>query len=268
MAFYGYARVSTPTQEEKGYGLMVQRDAIREYCRREGGELLEIFEDRGVSGAGEGLQRAGLLGLLAALAPGDAVVVLNTSRLWRSDVAKVLIRREVIRKGARVVSIEQPRYDIYTKDPGEVLINGMFELLDEYERMSIAIKLAQGRAAKAARGAKPAGVTPMGYRYAPDKKSLVIHEEEAELVRRIFMLACEGLSVQRIADSLNSEGLCTRRGRPWTKAATHKILRNRFYTGTLSHGQRQMKGTHPPIVSHMRFRKAQDGLKKRRKLTL
>ncbi len=38
------------------------------------------------------------------------------------------------------------------------MVNGMFELLDQYERMSIALKLARGRTTKATKGDKPAGV--------------------------------------------------------------------------------------------------------------
>ena len=150
---YGYVRVSTETQRERGYGLDTQRGAIEQYCADNGLALLNIFEDRGISGTeavesdGDEIvsKRKGLLQLLSALNGPSTIVVLNTSRLWRSDIAKVLIRREIERKGGEVVSIEQPRYSIYKKDPSEVLISGMFELLDEYERISIALKLAKGR---------------------------------------------------------------------------------------------------------------------------
>ncbi len=43
----------------------------------------------------------------------DAVVVLNTSRLWRSDIVKVLVHREFKRYGVDVKSIEQQTYELY-----------------------------------------------------------------------------------------------------------------------------------------------------------
>jgi site-specific DNA recombinase len=71
----------------------------------------------------------------------DGVVVLNTSRLWRSDIVKVLVHREFKKYGVDVRSIEQPTYSIYKKDPSDYLINGLMELLNAYQRLEIAMKL-------------------------------------------------------------------------------------------------------------------------------
>ena len=270
---YGYVRVSTETQRERGYGLDTQRGAIEKYCADNGLALLNIFEDRGISGTeavesdGDEIvsKRKGLLQLLSALNGPSTIVVLNTSRLWRSDIAKVLIRREIERKGGEVVSIEQPRYSIYKKDPSEVLISGMFELLDEYERISIALKLAKGRTTKAHMGDKPAGAVPYGYRYSGDKKGIVINEREAAAVRRVYGMAQAGKSLGHIAKALNAEGVPTRQGGPWTRGAVHFILKNSFYTGTLTHQQAPIKGNHEALVSKVQFGKVQKQLERRRK---
>jgi DNA invertase Pin-like site-specific DNA recombinase len=270
---YGYIRVSTETQSEKGYGLETQRAAVEKHCADNGFNLIQIFEDKGISGTeavedegGELIsKRKGLLELLSALGDGDAVIVLNTSRLWRSDIAKVLIRREIERKRGEVISVEQPRYSIYRKDPNEVLINGMFELLDEYERISIALKLARGRATKAAKGDKPAGVTPFGYRYAEDKKSVVVDENEAAIVKRMFSLSQIGKTIQQIVDVFNFEGIKTRRGKDWTKATVHGMLTNTFYTGVLTHQKADVSGNHPAIISRVQFGKVRKRLERRRK---
>lgn len=62
----------------------------------------------------------------------DYVVTLNTSRLWRSDIVKVLVHRELKKYGVDIRSIEQPQYSIHKKDPSDFLINGLMELLDQY----------------------------------------------------------------------------------------------------------------------------------------
>ncbi|MCL2598120.1 MAG: recombinase family protein [Paludibacter sp.] len=270
---YGYVRVSTDTQSEKGYGLDTQRQAIEKYCMDNSLELLETFEDKGISGTeaiendGDELisKRKGLLQLLSVLNGTNTIVVLNTSRLWRSDIAKVLIRREIERKHGEVISIEQPRYSIYKKDPSEVLINGMFELLDEYERISIALKLAKGRTTKANKGDKPAGVTPYGYKYSENKKSVVVDEGEAATVKRMYSLSQTGKTLQQIVDMLNSEGIVTRQGNAWTKGTVHGMLRNDFYTGVLSHQQTSIKGNHEAIISKVQFGKVQKQLERRHK---
>jgi DNA invertase Pin-like site-specific DNA recombinase len=100
----GYVRLSTLGQAKDGYSLQYQVDEIQRYCKQNNMNVERIYEDRGISGAKvdeEGLtvEREGLQNMLADLSLMDIqnVVVLNTSRLWRSDMAKVLIQRELKR---------------------------------------------------------------------------------------------------------------------------------------------------------------------------
>lgn len=275
---YGYIRVSTETQEKKGYGMDTQQEDIERYATDQGLELAGIFTDAGISGAladdadEDALsKRQGLLEMLDTITEGDTIIVKNTSRLWRSDNAKALIRREIIRRKATIASVEQPTYDLYTKDPNERLINGMMELLDEYERMSIALKLARGRATKARKGTKPAGITPFGYRHSQDRKTIEVNQEEAQAVKQAFSMAQSGASLQKIADTLTQQGIPTRgksKGKPnttWTRQAVHYMLKNGFYTGTLTHGSATITGTHEPIISKVQFGKVSAMLTRNRR---
>lgn len=127
----GYIRVSTEGQVRDGYSLAYQVEEIERYCNENNLELLRVCEDRGLSGATvdeEGLtvERDGLQELL-------------------SDMAKVLIQRELKKHEVDVKAIEQSSYSIYTHDPNDFLVNGMLELLDQYQRLEIALKLSRGR---------------------------------------------------------------------------------------------------------------------------
>lgn len=270
--FYGYTRVSTRTQEERGYGLAAQQAEIEKYASANGITIEQIFTDAGISGAvadDEGEEslskRPALIELLAAVKEGDTVIVLNTSRLWRSDNAKVLIRRELMHRGANIRSIEQPRFDLYAKDPNDRLIDGIMALLDEWERLSIALKLARGRATKARGGDKPAGVTPYGYRYSADKKSVEIDEAEGVIVKRIFSLTQTGHTLQQIADILTAQGITTRQGKNFSKGSLSVILKNTFYTGILTHAGKPIAGNHPALISKVQFGKCQKQLARRHK---
>ncbi len=64
----------------------------------------------------------------------------------------MLIHRELKRYNVDVKAIDRPTYSIYANNPSDVLINGMFELLDTYERLEIAMKLKRGRKKKAEGG--------------------------------------------------------------------------------------------------------------------
>lgn len=274
MKHYAYGRVSTETQAEKGYGLEAQEKELRKYASTNGIEYERIFVDAGVSGNmkdtddDEALgKREALMEMLSCLEEGDVVVVLNTSRLWRSDLTKAIIRRELMKRKANVISIEQQNYDLYkaSQDPSAYLTNAIMEALDVYERMSISLKLARGRTVKAKGGDKPAGVCPFGYRYAPDKKSVEIDPDEAAVVRTIFTEGQKGLSLNKIASLINSQGKTTRRGKQWSAGTVQILLRNRFYIGELTHQGKPIKGNHEPIVSKVQFGKCQAQLDKRRR---
>lgn len=136
----GYVRVSTEGQVRDGYSLAYQVEEIERYCNENNLELLRMYEDRGLSGATvdeEGLtvERDGLQELLSDYKQVSYVVVLNTSRLWRSDMAKVLIQRELKKHKVDVKAIEQSSYSIYTHDPNEILVNGMLDRENFYRGM-------------------------------------------------------------------------------------------------------------------------------------
>lgn len=144
MNVVGYIRVSTQGQARDGYSLKYQEEKIKAYCEEQGFNLIHIFRDEGISGAKLNeevfeIDRLGLQEMLAHLSSVQIhnVVVLNTSRLWRSDIVKVLIQRELKKYGCDIKSIEQPLYSIHKKDPNDFLFNGLMELLDKYQRLEI-----------------------------------------------------------------------------------------------------------------------------------
>lgn len=284
--YYGYIRVSTETQSEKGYGMDAQRDAIEKYAAANRITITDYFQDAGKSANihddaadDELTKRLALMELLSEVEAGDTVIVLNTSRLWRSDMTKVLVRRELIKRSVKLISIEQPRYDLYSKDPNDFLINAIMEALDIYDRMNINIKLARGRSMKASKGSKPAGICPFGYQYTADKKAVEINPDEAATVKKIFSEIQKGNSLQKVADMLNEEGIPTRyagqqrkvKGESvtvsgkWTRGSLHVIAKNRFYIGELEHAGQTIQGTHPAIISKIQFGKVAAALERRHK---
>lgn len=245
MSIYAYCRVSTQTQNERN-GIQMQEAVINEYVERNNLTIDGFYSDLAISGTI--VNRDGLLDLLNVLKKGDKVLVQNTSRLWRSDDAKVLIRRELQKLGADVLSIEQSNYSIYTKDPNEYLINSILEILDAYEKMQISLKLAKGRRAKVVNGnTKACGTAPYGYKWNEDA-TIGIDYNNNLIVKEMYEKYIELNSLQKVADYCNERGYKTSQGNNFSKQAISLILHNDFYIGVVTHGDNKVIGTHEPII--------------------
>lgn len=264
--YYGYIRVSTETQAEKGGGLDVQRSAIIKFAKDRGIELARIFEDAGISGTQENRPALDEL-ILETLQEGDSIIVHNTSRLWRSIFVQATVMKAVTNAKANIISIDEPSFDLYKyqKDPENFMITGMMGMLDQWERMTIARKLARGRTNKAVKGDKPSGLCPYGYRYTADKKHVEPNPEEVPVIRYIFSEAQKGQSMAKIAEQLKAQGLKARRGGDWNRGTVNNLLKNKFYTGIVQHQGKEIPGNHEPIISKVQFGKVQSQLKKKHK---
>lgn len=263
---FGYVRVSTETQAKSGYGADSQEQAIHDYCKKNNLELVRVFKDLGVSGTV--VDRDGLTDLIGSFNGINRVVVLNTSRLWRSDTAKVLIKRELEKLNVDIISIEQPNYSVHTKDPNDFLINGMMELLDAYDRMSTNLKLARGRKAKVKAGVKASGEAPIGYRWKHDnekKPIIVIDDRTAHIVREIFKQYLELGSIGKVRKYLNEKGYTTNRGKEFTDMAIRNILKNEFYIGKVTWNDLEVSGQHEAIINKITFGKVQAKLERQNK---
>ncbi|GED12588.1 recombinase family protein [Aneurinibacillus migulanus] len=254
----GYVRVSTKGQVKDGYSLAYQVEEIERYCKEHALELLHIYKDEGISGAkvdedGLTIDRQGLQELLASLQTQEIkqVIVLNPSRLWRTDMVKVLVQRELKRHNVDVKAIEQPNYSIYVHDPNDFLINGMMELLAQYQRLEIALKLGRGRRKKAQQGGYAGGGVAFGYRATKGQKVLQIDERQAEVVRRLFTLRRQNptWSLSQLASQLHEEGYRTKQGKCFTKVQVKRIIdRENLYKGIYTYGHIASKGVHQPIL--------------------
>lgn len=257
MAIYAYYRVSTKTQAEKNSTKM-QMDVIKKHCEENNISLVGSFEDEGVSGTIE--NRDGLLECMANLEAGDKILVQNTSRLWRKDTVKVFVVRELQKIGADIISIEQPNYTIYEKEPSNKLFNAIMEALDEYDRDIIAMKLAKGRRARAKTGNKPCGTAPYGYKWQGNE--IVIDFNNNLIVQDIFRQYIELKSLAKLKAYCDGKEYKTSTGKDFSKQALKNIIENDFYIGIVTYAGKKTTGEHEPIVEKSVFDKANEILKR------
>jgi predicted metal-dependent hydrolase len=131
----------------------------------------------------------------------------------------------------------------------------MLGVFTEFEHATIVERTKVGMEKKAKGGKFVGGNVPYGFRLDP-KKGLVIHEEEALIVRKMFQMYTfgkEGSSA--ICRQLNEAGNRNRNG-----LVLH-MLRNPVYVGKIRWREVLYEGHHDPVVSEILFEKAQEILR-------
>jgi DNA invertase Pin-like site-specific DNA recombinase len=251
-----YTRKSSEEGLEQEFNsLDAQREACSAYVisqRSEGWvELTGCYDDGGVSGGT--LDRPALKRLLTDIEKHlvDVVVVYKIDRLSRAlmDFAKLV---EVFdRNSVTFVSVTQSFNT--TTSMGRLTLNILLSFA-QFEREVIGERIRDKVAASRKRGMWMGGVVPLGFRVR-DRK-LLIHDEEAHVVRAIFAGFVELGSAAALARSITADGHCTRRGNPFDKSALYKILANRVYVGEAVHKGVGHPGEHESIIDRKLWDKA------------
>jgi site-specific DNA recombinase len=240
----GYCRVSTDNQKEEGT-IDLQRQAIREYAESKGYELVNVFEDEGVSGGIE--NRPGLAALFGYLELNKdihSVIIYKLDRLARDLYIQEHLVKKMEALNAGLISTKEP--DLASGDPMRKAFRQFMGIVSELEKAFITMRLSGGRLNKAKKGGYAGGKPALGYRAV--EGMLVIDSQEAETVKLIRKLRKQGLSLDGIALRLNSLNIPTKRGgNAWYKSTVAGILKNRIYKGILSYAGESCKGQHLPI---------------------
>ena len=126
-------------------------------------------------------------------------------------------------------------------------------IMNDFYAKDISKKIKSSLKAKMKEGKYVGGRTPFGYTKDPDNKNkLVINEEQAIIVKRIFDMSLNGLSYYKIADILTKEKIKTPASyynfewcgnynpslNKWNSKTIYDILTNRIYTGDLVQNKR------------------------------
>ena len=87
------------------------------------------------------------------------------------------------------------------------------------------------------------GKPPLGYDTDPVTKKLVIKEDEAIVVRKIFEMAAEGYGYNKIIQELNNLGYKTKAGNSFGKNSLYDLIQNERYYGVYIFNQRAKRSS-------------------------
>lgn len=212
MKAFAYLRVSGRGQIE-GDGFTRQLESIGAYAKQHETGIVRVFREEGVSGTTDLENRPALAELIAALHANGVRLVLieKLDRLARDLMVQETIIADLKKNGFNLISVSEP--DLLEDDPSRKLMRQIFGAIAEYDKAMVVLKLRGARARIRARTGRCEGAKPYGALAG-----------EGEVLERIHALRASGMGFDRIAASLNAEGVRPRRGARWHGLTVNKIL--------------------------------------------
>ena len=253
----------------------------------------DLYVDRGITGTK--FDRPEFNRMVADMRAGkfNCIVVKDLSRLGRNYLETGNYLESIFPIfGIRFISVTDHYDSLTAKASEDGLIVPLKNLINEAYAKDISKKVSSSVLARQKQGKHLAGKPPYGYNKDPeDKYHLVIDDNVAGNVVRIFEERLLGNSFEKIAAGLNNDGISSpgkyhyERGfyhnerykdGLWDYGAVRKILLNRCYVGDMVQGRTRkafykgqpttivpeeeyvvVEGTHEPIVSREIFDRVQ-----------
>lgn len=225
-----YLRVSTEDQAREGFSLPEQKERLEAYCKFNGYEIVEYYEDAGIS-AKTGNKRPEFDRMLEDGKKGkiNMIVALKLDRITRSirDWEMLLDYEDKYN-----VNLAFVNDDINTTTANGKMVSRIMMSVsqNEIERTSERTKVGLEGAIK--NGHIP-HKAPLGYMHY--EKKLIPDPKTKDIVIRIFNLYLEGKSYQSITNILNKEKVL---GKTWHDSAVQRIINNEIYKGDYLYGKR------------------------------
>lgn len=238
--------------DRESNSIVNQRHFLYSYVEKhfENYDLLE-FQDDGYAGAN--FLRPGVSELLEKVKNGmvDCIIVKDLSRFSRDYIEIGAYLEQIFPfAGVRFIAVN----DGYDSDRFKGNVAGMDtsfkNLLNDLYCKDISVKVKSALKMKKESGIYANGSCTFGYRKDPkDRHKLLIDEEEADIVRRIFQMTLDGISSHKIAQIFNAVGVktpieykiergiatMTPKGKrfEWSGSTICQMLRNATYAGDI-----------------------------------
>lgn len=249
-----YIRLSKEDRKEgnESNSIMMQRILLQKFAAENFSDyrLLEFCDD---GYTGTNFERPGVQNMLELVRNSkiDCIIVKDFSRFSRDYIELGAYLEQIFPFiGVRFISVND-NYDSknYKGSMTDIDVNFKGLLYDLYSK-DLSQKACSSLAVRKERGQYISGSSPFGYEKDPkDRHGLLIAEDEAEIVRRIYFLTIEGYTSVQIARLFNETMVKTpieykiekgetnrtpKGGRfLWSSSTICQILRNEVYIGNI-----------------------------------
>jgi site-specific DNA recombinase len=227
-----------------------QKDYLIQYVIQKGWSLFNVYSDDGYSGTN--FDRPGFIRLIKDIENGkvNLVITKDLSRLGRDYIGTgYYLEKFFPEKNVRYMAVNDG-IDTFSNDSNNDM-NPFRSVINDMYAKDISRKVRSVVDQKRRDGKYIGAFAPYGYRKSDqDKNKLIIDEEAAEIVRKIFQMYLNGFGFSKIADILNEDlvlppGIYKKTKTPsynnqklklglWTQETVRSILINPTYSGNLA----------------------------------
>ncbi len=224
-----YTRVSTTAQAEQGTSLESQHDLGVKKAKELGFDF-KVWNEGGRSSHHENIaDRPELNALYVAMQSGQVkhLWVYDQSRLSRNDQVASVFRYECNKQGVTLYT-KDGQFDL--SSPQDKFLKQLLDAVAEFDNVTRAERTRLGKLNRVRSGSWHGGPPPFGYKL--ENRKLVVVDEEAKWVKRIFQEVVRGGAATHIKKILDSNGVSPRRKQGlWTIGSINALLKNTHYSG-------------------------------------
>jgi|JI10StandDraft_1071094.scaffolds.fasta_scaffold01502_40 site-specific DNA recombinase len=241
-------RVSSLRQED-GFSLDAQNELNIEYCARKNLQVVQTFTFS--ESAGPKRIRKEFMSVLDFLRKHQVMhlVVEKTDRLLRNFYDYIKIEEMMQEHGLHIHFPKEGSIIHKSSNSHEKQVFGFKVLIAKGFLDNLSEETRKGLRKKVENGGYPIRA-PYGYSHDLTQKRLNAKFPEADTIKDIFeRYTTQDISVDDLADQLNSDGIRPPRGMVWYGSTIHKMLNNPVYFGDVRWKGKIFKGTHEALVA-------------------
>lgn len=244
-----YARYSSHNQREESIEQQVAE--CRAFAEREGIDIVNVYEDRAVSGRSD--KRTAFQRMLrdADARRFNVVIAYKSNRIARNMLTALQYEDRLDKLGIKTL---YAREEFGNSAAGRFALRMMMNMNQFYSE-NMAEDIRRGMTDNA-QNCRVNGSIAYGYRKAADGR-YELDPETAPVAKEIFERIAGGEPYRSIADDLNARGLRTKYGNPWQISSFERMTRNPSYIGVYHSMGVQVPGGMPAIISDETWSKVQ-----------
>ena len=244
-----YARYSSDNQREES--IKGQLRECNAFAEKNGIQIIDNYIDRALSAKTDNRPAFQKMISDSVKEQFDVIIVWKLDRFARNRYDSAHYKAILKRNNVRVISATE----VISQGPEGIILESLLEGMAEYYSAELAEKIVRGMTDNAYKCKFNGGAIPFGY-YIDDERHFQINEAEAAVVREAFKLYNDGMTLQQVADQLNSKGILTRRGTAFRVSSVSKMISNRRYMGEYRFREIVIDDGIPAIVTKDTFEAA------------